>query len=200
MASPLLIEWPAEADEEFLIEEVEDYSKMKTITRAVLQGSVIAGAALLLTAMSTMATARHAFAQDMPAPEASAGPDAESPDALPINASGMWTGDISDDSLGSGSINLSISQKNKKLSGGWSATFTTADFLGGIEKGSLSTAKHITLKLGSSSFDKNACRLKFVSAVANGTEIQGNYQWVSCGKQFKDDKGGTIDVTPAPAT
>lgn len=169
---------------------------MKEIIRTVLQASVIAGSALLLAAMSTISTARHAFAQDTPDSEASA--SAESPDALPANVQGSWSGSISDDSLGAGTITLSIQQHNKKLSGGWTATFKTADFLGGIEGGSQSTAKQVTLKLGSSSFDKRNCSLKFKSTLLNATEIQGNYEWSGCGKQFKGDKGGTIDIEPAP--
>jgi hypothetical protein len=193
MARCLLIERAAEVDEEFLIEEVEDYS-MKTITRTALQASVIAGAAFVLAAISTMPTARRAFAQDTPAPEASA--DAESPDALPINIEGSWSGSINDDSLGAGDVSFSISQKNRKINGGWSATFNTFSVLGDF-KGHV-TSKKATFVLTSANFENKSCKAKFTPSEVSGTEITGSYKYVNCGKQFKHDGGGTIDVTPTP--
>lgn len=61
--------------------------EMKLTARALLHAGVIAGAAFMLTAMSTLGTARSAHARDMSEVEASA--DVESPD---INVVGSWVG------------------------------------------------------------------------------------------------------------
>ncbi len=177
---------------------------MKTITRTVLQRSVIAGAAFALSALATLPIAHRALAQDTPAPEASA--DAESPDALPINVQGSWSGTITDDNMGAGTITLSIKQTNRDLTkgSGWTATFNTSatspQYVGGMENGSRATSKGITLKLGSSSFNKKDCHIQFSSTSPSGTQIQGNYKWAGCGKQFKSDGGGTINVTRTPTS
>jgi hypothetical protein len=45
----------------------------------------------------------------------------------PANVAGSWCGNVSDDLLGDGTIDLEIHQKGRKLSGSWS------DSLGGAE-------------------------------------------------------------------
>jgi|SRR5215469_7983537 len=171
---------------------------MKSYPRTIAQTAVIARAALILAAMATLSMAHPALAQDTLAPEASA--NAESPDALPINVQGSWSGTITDDSVGAGTIALAIKQKNGKLSGGWTLTFKTSttspQYVGGIENGSRSSSDQVTLKLGSSAFQKGNCRIQFESMTASGTQIQGNYKWADCGQQFKGDGGGTINITP----
>jgi hypothetical protein len=176
---------------------------MKTITRTGLQLSVISGAALAFTAMATLPFAHRALAQDAPTAEASA--DASSPDAV-IDVTGSWSGTITDDVAGLGTITLSLSQSGRDLrsGSGWTATFndfpgTPPEFVGGMANGSKVNEKSVViLRLVSASFDKKECRVVFKSTTANGTEIQGNYKYVNCGKQFKGNKGGTISVTPTP--
>jgi hypothetical protein len=123
--------------------------------------------------------------------------DVTAPDALPVNVQGSWTGPIIDNVMGAGSISVDISQTNRRLNGGWSATFPTSPvFLGNFD--GRASARAVNLRLDSSVFDRKGCRLVFHSITASGTEIQGNYHWVNCGKQFRGDRGGTIDITPAP--
>ncbi len=124
--------------------------------------------------------------------------DAVSPDKLPlpINVQGTWSGTISDDDMGAGTLTISITQTNRKLSGGWSATFSSTSFLG--EFNGRATAKMVRLHLSHAQFEKKTCELNFKSTVANGTEISGSYKWAYCGGQFKHDKGGTIDIFPVP--
>jgi hypothetical protein len=169
---------------------------MKTITKTILQASVIAGAALGLTAMSTMPTAGRAYAQDMSEPSASA--DAESPDALPINVEGSWCGSIIDKDLGAGDINLSIMQTNREIKGGWSATFTSLSVLGDF-KGHV-TSKGATLELSSADFQKKDCKFKFKATDISADGISGKYTYAGCGEQFKGDKGGTIMLTTSDCT
>jgi hypothetical protein len=175
---------------------------MKTITRTVLQTSVIAG---VLAAMSTLPMTRTAFAQDAPAAEASA--DAGSPDAV-IDVTGSWSGTITDDVAGAGTITLSLVQTGRKLESGsgWTVTFndfpgTPPQYVGGMAKGSLVTEKSaVVLRLVSASFDKKSCRVVLKSTTASGTQIKGTYNYVDCGKQFKGDEGGSFSVTPTPTS
>lgn len=152
------------------------------------RASAIVGMALLFGAVGL--GVKSTFAQD-------ANSDAVSPDALPINVQGSWTGSITDDTMGAGDFTIAIMQRKRRLSGGWTATFpSTPEFLGDFE--GRATAAVITLRLSSADFTRRRCRLDFRSITASGTEMQGNYRWVNCGKEFQGDKGGSIDITPTP--
>lgn len=115
---------------------------------------------------------------------------------LPINVQGGWAGSIIDNKLGAGDISVTITQKNRKLSGGWQITFPsqpqpfTGDFKG------RATARLVQLHLRSGQFNRRLCRLNFTSTSASGTGISGKYHWVNCGAQFRG--AGTIDLTPLP--
>jgi hypothetical protein len=175
---------------------------MSAVRKVSLAGAML-GAAAWMGVMAISATSIHAQdvnSQDSgtasaPASDASAADDAESPDALPISVGGPWSGTITDVSLLVGSFSITFDQKNRKLKGGWIATFTNEpEFLGDF-KGD-STSKKVDFNLSSGQFDKKSCRLKFKSVTAGGGFIQGNYKWVNCGKQFEGDKGGSIVITP----
>ena len=121
--------------------------------------------------------------------------DGESPDALPISVAGQWQGTISDDKLGAADFTITFSQKRRKLKGGWTADFNSEpEFLGDFR--GLATSERVNFHLLSGQFDRKSCRLIFRSVTANGGQIQGDYKWVDCGKQFRGDKGGSIDITP----
>jgi hypothetical protein len=175
---------------------------MSAVRKISLAGALL-GAAVWMGVMAISATsvqAQDVNSQDSatagaPASDASATDDTESPDALPISVGGPWSGTITDDSLLAGGFAITFDQKNRKLNGGWTATFSNEpEFLGDF-KGK-STSKKVDFNLSSGQFDKNSCRLKFKSVTAGGGYIQGNYKWVNCGKQFKGDKGGSIVITP----
>jgi hypothetical protein len=164
---------------------------MKVTARKVLHAGVIAGAALMLAAMSTLPTAGRAYAQDATA-EASA--DAESPD---IDVVGKWTGNIDDDSLGGGDMTLTIENqtKNNKIKGAWNATFKSFDVTGTFTGKVKATGA--TLELSGIEPKNKACKVKFTATGISESGISGNYKYAGC-KNFKSDKGGTIELTPAP--
>ncbi|MHB8382928.1 MAG: hypothetical protein ACYDC3_11410, partial [Candidatus Binataceae bacterium] len=122
--------------------------------------------------------------------------DAASPDALPLNITGKWTGSITDDGMGAGDFTVSFTQSNRKLRGGWTATFTSASLLGSL-KGRAAPRK-VNFAMSSGDFTKRSCRMKFKSLSAAVGQIQGNYRWAGCGKQFKGNAGGKITITPVP--
>jgi hypothetical protein len=179
---------------------------MNAIALRMNRGSTIVATFMLLGLIGL--GARLASAQDIDSdPAVSSDQDVSAPDdvntdgetpeefPLPINVQGSWSGSITDDSMGGGTISISIAQHNTKLSGGWTATFPTSpEFLGNF-KGSAGS-RIIKLKLASAQFNRRLCRLVFKSVTASGVEIQGNYIWYGCGRQFKGDKGGSIDITP----
>jgi hypothetical protein len=115
---------------------------------------------------------------------------------LPINVQGGWAGSITDNKLGAGDISITITQKNRKLSGGWQITWPTAPqpFTGNFK--GRATARLVQFHLQSGQFNRKVCRLNFTSTSASGTGISGNYHWFNCGAQFRG--GGTIDITPLP--
>jgi hypothetical protein len=140
-------------------------------------------------------SARSTFAQD--ASTDGVDTDAVSPDRLPlpVNVAGQWSGTITDDDLGAGDFTISISQTNRKLSGGWMATFTNqAPLLNKFD--GRASAREVVLRLDND-VDRKACRLAFHSIIANRTEISGKYIWVDCKPQFKG-RGGSIEITPLP--
>lgn len=105
----------------------------------------------------------------------------------------FWT--ITDVNLLVGRFSITFDQKNRKLKGGWTATFSNEpEFLGDFKGNSAS--KKVDFNLSSGQFDKKSCRLKFKSVTAGGGFIQSNYKWVDCGHQFEGDKGGSIVITP----
>jgi len=179
---------------------------MSSTVKTISVASAFFGALLWIGTMTLPAIVSSAHAQeisaqdDSTAPDASAsdgsdGADTDSPDALPISVAGAWSGTITDDALGAGDFTITFSQKNRKLNGGWTATFTSVpEFLGDF-KGK-STSSRVTFNASSGQFNKRSCRLKFKSTTASGGQILGNYRWANCGKEFKGDKGGTINITP----
>jgi hypothetical protein len=177
---------------------------MNTITKTLTHAGVIAGAALMLTAMSILPIAGRAHAQDTSEPEASSG--ASSPDAV-IDVTGNWSGSVDDSVEGEGTLTLSLVQAGRDLKSGsgWTVTFnnstTSPEFVGGMANGSKVTEKsQIILKLVSASFDKKSCRVVLKSTSASDAEIEGTYKYVNCGKQFKGNKGGSFSVTSVPAS
>jgi hypothetical protein len=141
--------------------------------------------------------------QDVSSPDDADDPDdaatnAVSPDfLLPITVRGPWTGSISDDALGSGDFSITFKQHNYRLTGGWTATFNTSpEYIGNVR--GTAGARVIKFRLASGQFRRFSCRLIFKSITASGSEIQGNYFWYGCGRQFAGDKGGSIDITPIP--
>lgn len=175
-------------------------STVKKISVAsALFGAVVWMAVMVSPASVTPVHAQEISNQDSTAADASAADasdeaDLDSPDALPINVGGAWSGSIRDDMLGAGDFTITFSQKKRKLNGGWSATIgSLADFLGDFK--GRSNSKRVTFNLSSGQFQKRSCHLKFRSTTASGGQIIGNYRWVNCGKEFKGDKGGSINIT-----
>jgi hypothetical protein len=177
-----------------------------TVVRKVSFASAMIGAAVWTLAMVGPNSVPSAFAQsatsdaaasDAATPDATSTADASSADALPINIAGQWSGSMNDDNLGAGDFSINFDQTNKRLTIGWSVNFASVMYQGaGTGR---SNSKKVTFKLTSGSFEKKGCKAKFTSMFASGTQIQGNYKWSGCDKEFGEakDKGGSITITPS---
>ena len=171
---------------------------------SALFGAMVWIGTMTLPAIVSSAHAQEIGAQDSApadssAMDASDGADTDSPDALPISVAGAWSGTISDDKMGAGDFTITFSQNRRKLNGGWTATFTAVpEFLGDFK--GRSSSRRVNFQLASGQFDKRSCHIRFKSTTAGGGQILGNYRWANCGKQFKGDKGGTINITPTIVT
>ncbi|MFZ0660273.1 MAG: hypothetical protein WAM05_16255 [Candidatus Binataceae bacterium] len=184
---------------------VEEDGPMSSTAKRLSLASALFGAAIWMgmTTLPAFVVSAHAQAisnQDSTATDASAsdasdGADLESPDALPISVNGSWSGTISDDKMGGGDFTITFSQRRRKLNGGWTATFTALpQFLGDFRGKSTST--RVTFNLSSGQFNKRSCHIKFRSTSASGGQIIGTYRWADCGKEFKGNSGGVINITP----
>ena len=181
---------------------------MGSTMRKISVVSALLGAAIWMGMTASPALVKSAHAQeignqdssaaDTSASDASGESDTDSPDALPINVAGPWSGTISDDHMGDGGFTITFSQARRKLNGGWTATFSgQPQFLGDFK--GRSASKRVTFGLSSGQFNKRSCHIKFKSTTAGGGQILGNYKWAGCGKQFKGDKG-MINITPTTVT
>ena len=128
-----------------------------------------------------------AWGQDAAPDGGSAQTDSDRLDAqqntTPANVAGSWCGNVNDDLLGGGTINLEIHQKGKKLSGPWS------DSLGGSgsSKGKINgDAITSTLKLRTS-----RCKFAIVGTLVSPGEIMGSYSVFGC----RQSDAGSFDIT-----
>jgi hypothetical protein len=172
---------------------------MKRIRLARFLGVVVAGWWISAATLPARMTTAHA--QDSSTSDASPGDegseDLTSPDAgtassraRPVSASGHWSGTISDNSLGAGTVDLLISQNKRKLSGGFdiSAFQGTAEDLSGNLTGQAS-AGGIAFTLKPSRI--KGCRINGTSTSFNGAEIKGSYSTIKCGSSLTS---GSFDV------
>ncbi len=147
------------------------------------------------------AATNTAHAQDSSVRDASAGDegpgDTTSPDpgssssrVRVVSASGHWSGTLSDNSLGAGSIDLLISQSKRKLGGGFdvSGFQGTAEDLSGALTGKASPAG-IAFTLKPTRI--RGCRISGVSSSFDSSEIKGSYTTQTCGSSLT---AGVFDV------
>lgn len=159
-------------------------------------GLVIVGAALSMFAMGSAGAHRGfggsvAYAQESvdPAGDASSQDDADIDSAPSVKASGVYSGTITDSSLGAGMISASITQIHSKLIGTFVATFVSSNFGPGFVKGKIKSNGAITARLKFSL--KGKCGLNFHGTFQNGNEISGNYTMTGCGMS----DSGSFDMT-----
>ncbi len=178
---------------------VKKISVVSALFGAVLWIGTMTLPAIVISAHAQEISTQDSTSADSSAMDASDGADTDSPDALPISVGGPWSGTITDDVMGAGNFTITFSQNRRKLNGGWTATFTSLpEFLGDFK--GRSTSKRVNFQLASGQFNKRSCHIRFRSTTAGGGQILGNYRWADCGKQFKGDKGGTINITPTTVT
>jgi hypothetical protein len=109
----------------------------------------------------------------------------------PITVSGQWTGSISDNLRGDGSISADFAQKKGKLTGTWDAFGDFGNIVGTVN----SKSAKITFIF----FPKKPfihCRFTLTSTSASDTEITGTYRFTACGPLTRKEHG-TIDISPA---
>ncbi|MGC1676287.1 MAG: hypothetical protein WA740_02040 [Candidatus Binataceae bacterium] len=177
---------------------------MSSVVKKISVASALFGAVVWMGVMVSPASVTPVHAQeisnqdstaaDTSAADANDEADLDSPDALPINVGGAWSGTINDERMGAGDFTITFRQNRRKLNGGWTATFNSEPVFLGDFKGR-STSRRVTFRLSSGQFQKRSCHIKFRSTNASGGQITGNYRWANCGKQFKGDKGGMINIT-----
>jgi hypothetical protein len=102
---------------------------------------------------------------------------------------GHWSGGITDNSLGAGTLDLFIAQSGKSLSGGFDTSFSggSEDFTGSLSGKANSTGA--TGKLRPNGGGK--CRVAFTGKLASADEIKGTYTSSKCSGTTT---GGTFDV------
>ena len=118
--------------------------------------------------------------------------DAAQTDAVPEakmvpNVSGDWSGTIDDAQFGAGSIDLTISQNAKHLSGPWDSSFGDGNFTGTVKaNGDVKFVFHVT-GVGS-----KGCHLNASGMLVSANEAQGVYKVLGCKGSNGDH--GTFDV------
>jgi len=147
---------------------------------------------------SVAAQASDVWGNQEPAASSDTTDAAESTDAevapdikAPITVSGQWTGGISDNLRGDGSISADFVQKKGKLTGTWDAFGDFGNIVGTVN----SKSAKITFIF----FPKKPfihCRFTLTSTSASDTEITGTYKFTACGPLTRKEHG-TIDISPA---
>lgn len=151
-------------------------------------GLVMVGTALAMFAMGRFeSVAAHrgfrgsvACAQDWndQADDTSAPDDPDADSEASVKASGIYSGNIVDDSLGDGMISASLTQIHSKLIGTFVATFQSSDFGPGFVKGKIvNGAINARLKFSL----RGKCGVNFKGTFKNGDEISGDYTMTGCG-------------------
>lgn len=107
-----------------------------------------------------------------------------------VNVAGNYTGPLSDNTVGPGSITLALSQSGSSLSGTFQDTFTNAPQgnNAGTVSGSISGS---TIQLTATSSNPNACPFSVTATVGSSGQIQGTY----AAKRCSTADGGSFTVT-----
>jgi hypothetical protein len=124
---------------------------------------------------------------DGPANDGSSQQDdaADVPDIKTGPATGVYSGMIVDDNLGTGKISGSITQLKSKLIGTWIDDFEGPGFLNGTIKSNGQVTAKFRLHI------KGDCTFTFHGTFENGNEIAGTYNRAGC-KGAPD--GGNLDI------
>jgi hypothetical protein len=112
--------------------------------------------------------------------------DPDYPNITPGPASGIYSGTVTDNNMGVGTISASLSQFKGKLSGVWQDTFVPPAFWNGTIKSNGAISARMKFHL----FGK--CGYVFHGVFKNGNEISGSYTLNGCKKMAKDH--GTFDM------
>jgi len=114
-----------------------------------------------------------AWAQD--ASDAEQGEDVSSePDAAAPPLAGMWSGSIDDNTFGSATFTIDITQKKSKLKGNWmTSAGGGGTFVGKVKTDGVS----LTFKFKQK---RTKCKVTAEGTLATATEIQGTYTSKKC--------------------
>jgi hypothetical protein len=101
---------------------------------------------------------------------------------------GHWSGNVTDNSLGSGTLDLVLAQSGKKLAGGFDISFTSAseDHAGSLKGKANASGLTTTLRQNG-----GTCRVNVTGTLASSTELKGNYTTHNCQSVTK----GSFDLT-----
>jgi hypothetical protein len=101
---------------------------------------------------------------------------------------GHWSGTVTDNSLGSGTLDLVIAQSGRKLAGGFDVSFNSAseDHAGSL-KGKANPSG-LTSRLHQNG---GTCRVSLTGTLASATELKGNFASRNCQSVTK----GSFDLT-----
>jgi hypothetical protein len=146
-------------------------------------GLVIVGTALAMSAMGRVenVVAHRGFGSSVVCAQESNDPA--------TSASGVYSGTIVDNNLGTGMISASLSQQHSKLDGTFVATFVSSNYGPGFVNGKISSNGSINARLKFSL--KGKCGLNFHGTFQNGNEISGDYTMTGC-KKMSDH--GTFEM------
>jgi hypothetical protein len=132
--------------------------------------------------------ADDAVSQDDLAAQAAAAAqdDPDYPNIAPGPASGLYSGTVTDNNKGMGTISASLSQSKGKLGGTWQDTFVHPAFWNGTIKSNGAINARMKFHL----FGK--CGYVFHGTFKNGNEISGSYTLNGCKGMAADH--GTFDM------
>jgi hypothetical protein len=91
---------------------------------------------------------------------------------------GHWSGAVSDNSLGAGTMDLVLAQSGKKLAGGFDTSFAsgTEDHAGSVKGKANPSGLNAKLHQNGS----GTCRISITGTLASSTEIKGSYNSAGC--------------------
>ena len=108
----------------------------------------------------------------------------------PFPGSGLWSGTVTDNNMGGGTISASLFQCHSKLGGTWQDSFVLPAFW----KGTISSSGNIKAQMRFHISGK--CGYTFTGTLKNDNEISGNYTLHDCKGMGPD--GGSFDMFKVP--
>jgi len=124
-----------------------------------------------------------------PSNDSSSSDASSSAAAKAASVGGHWSGGITDDSFGAGTLDLFLAQSGKNLSGGFDTSFSggSEDFTGSLSGKANPTGASGKLRPNG----HRKCRVMFTGKLASVDEIKGTYTSSKCSGTVT---GGNFDV------